>query len=194
MEESEHSEVEEQVGQSEEDKDESSKPHSEYDNSVAELMVLDPPSLYGKGIQLLSIRPMKFYDKLGIFCVADLSVSIAKASYKYDKYDYCYGDPEGIVEIKKSHSFFVGQVKPGTKVPHGIGSMVRDSGHIYEGYWKDGWMHGNGRMTYPDGCTYVGGWKHSKRHGFGQYIDPFYNKTSGKWANDLKQGHFNCKF
>mmetsp|Transcript_19326 Transcript_19326/g.22480 ORF Transcript_19326/g.22480 Transcript_19326/m.22480 type:complete len:92 (+) Transcript_19326:83-358(+) len=54
-------------------------------------------------------------------------------------------------EVVNKDWVYMGECKPGTDTPHGIGIKVRKIGQIYEGTWKDGKRHGRTRMIDWDG-------------------------------------------
>eukprot|EP01084_Bolivina_argentea_P107121 191557_1 len=69
---------------------------------------------------------------------------------------------------------------------NGIGKMIRTSGSVYEGEWKNGYSDGYGRYMHNTGDIYYGYYKDDKRNGYGTFlfkngtIYQGYNKYSKK--------------
>jgi hypothetical protein len=72
---------------------------------------------------------------------------------------------------------------------HGCGSMVRASGEIYRGEWRDDKRDGHGTAAYANGNRYEGNWSNDMRdgHGVATYADG--NRYEGDWSNDMRDGH-----
>ena len=94
--------------------------------------------------------------------------------------------------------------------PHGQGSMVYQTGDLFEGEWKERWeyrgiytrpgkfvyegemdggiAHGQGKLTFADGGYYEGGHKKGAFHGNGVYFfadkDDKDRRREGVWKND----------
>ncbi|MCL1844091.1 MAG: hypothetical protein FWF79_09790 [Defluviitaleaceae bacterium] len=63
------------------------------------------------------------------------------------------------------------------RTPHGYGTMVYNSGDIFDGGWSSGIIHGQGTYVWSDGTTYRGVWYGGDKHGLGSYFSP----KSGEW-------------
>ena len=84
-----------------------------------------------------------------------------------------YGQPQCTADsihicVQDNSWVYIGEVKEGTDdTPHGIGTKVRRSGVLREGFWKDGKLNGTGRFIDWDGDYYVGEYKEDSRYGPG---------------------------
>ena len=50
--------------------------------------------------------------------------------------------------------------------PHGIGRLITEDGHLYEGQFLDGKLNGLIRCIYKNESWEFGYWKNSKVHGY----------------------------
>ncbi len=85
---------------------------------------------------------------------------------------------------------YVGELAPGTYIPHGRGRYTEKDGSYYEGEFYMGVRQGYGKYYRErDRSTYVGQWKGGVRHGQGSLtylLQNAYKKNQiGTWQNDV---------
>lgn len=68
------------------------------------------------------------------------------------------------------------------------GSFKAETGHIYDGIFKNGDMP-NGISMYPGGAKYVGEFKNYKPHGYGTFIWKNKDKYVGEWKEGKSHGN-----
>ena len=118
-------------------------------------------------------------------------------------------DKEGRPGKYTGSVFGFGVVAP--VVPHGKGTMLYDSGVMYEGGWKHGNWEDYGKLTFaehdlyagefargifwgrglrrwPDGSHYEGEWVLGKRSGNGSFHSCCGDETEGTWVEDTVEG------
>ena len=74
--------------------------------------------------------------------------------YKLGQFQYNHSDftpgpiQQSIFETKKgTKAIYLGQLKEGTDIAEGIGTVVYSSGDIYEGWWKNDKKEGKGTIV-----------------------------------------------
>lgn len=113
-------------------------------------------------------------------------------------------------QIRATQETYDGQYNSENK-RHGQGTLIRNSGHMYIGQWKNGkihgvaghffnlervyygeWeeskAHGNGVHKFANGDKYVGQFKEDEKDGVGRYIYKNGNEYYGQWKNDKMDG------
>ena len=75
-----------------------------------------------------------------------------------------------------------------TKWTNCKGSFKADSGHKYDGIFKNGEIL-KGTSTYPGGAQYVGEFKNFKPHGYGNFSWENGNKYYGEWRDGKNNGN-----
>jgi len=96
---------------------------------------------------------------------------------------------QGEIWDKKYNQYYKGEIKNNKK--HGYGKTIWQkelSGHIYEGYYKDGVKSGWGFYKWPNGNKYWGEWDHGERTGIGQYRWPNGDTYRGSFKKGKKSG------
>ena len=75
-----------------------------------------------------------------------------------------------------------------TKWTNCKGSFKADSGHKYDGIFKNGEIL-KGTSTYPGGAQYVGEFKNFKPHGYGTFVWSNGDKYYGEWKEGKSHGN-----
>lgn len=99
--------------------------------------------------------------------------NIIKNYRKFEPFDFSTTHTNALYVIKGMDSggkkwIYIGQLMPKTHIKDGIGILVWEHGHVYEGYFKQGHRYGKGRYFWPDGKVYEGEWMDSSMHGQGR--------------------------
>lgn len=87
-----------------------------------------------------------------------------------------------------SGNTYEGEWSGDKKMRHGKGKLVKTSGEVFDGAWKENKMHGFGKYTWPNATTYEGTFDENKIHGKGVYT--YYDGSiyDGEWDHDKKHG------
>ena len=78
---------------------------------------------------------------------------------------------------------YVGEVKEGTRVPHGQGTFTYANGDKYVGEWRDAKYNGQGTLTYANGEKLVGEWRDSLVNGQATFTRSDGKTLTGLWKN-----------
>lgn len=84
--------------------------------------------------------------------------------------------------------YYVGQVQKDTKIKHGIGLCIWQSGDCYEGYLQNDNSHGLGRHIYSNGDIYEGRYVNCKKEGQGIMIYANGSRYEGNFKSGKKHG------
>lgn len=76
----------------------------------------------------------------------------------------------------------------------GNGSMIRQDGSHYEGYWKAGKFSEYGIFSYSENDedgrqSYSGDWLMNRKHGFGELVWSNGQRYDGEWAHGYRKGN-----
>ena len=81
---------------------------------------------------------------------------------------------------------FVGQLCQG--VPHGLGAMRYEAGHVYTGTFDMGKRQGSGEYRWKNGNVYHGEWDDDKQNGLGEFRWNDGDYYKGEWKADHRHG------
>jgi hypothetical protein len=83
--------------------------------------------------------------------------------------------------------YYVGEINQENKA-EGYGIAIWESGHRYEGQWKDGLKHGTGIYFFKNGEKYEGEYIKNQRSGKGKYYFVNGDYYDGNWFADQRNG------
>lgn len=91
-------------------------------------------------------------------------------------------------------SFYAGEFKKNSDIPHGIGTKAWNDGINFTGKISEGSPAGEGILYFPDGGIYKGSLKNGNRTGKGEYYYADGDRYIGQFKNNYFHGDGSYKF